>query len=277
MCCGQAYLSVHRAAALIVRDMYERNRPPFDTLPVGVPQFGRKIARLQEELTSKVQNHLLQAIEKGRLHSVSRSNTYPDFIEHGDQADAARSHIFYGDLINWLVNSGYEDSRFLAVGPAFEEYERQELELGKEVEHLLRRRRERKGADPNEIPTASTSMDDGYTDYLEDALQSRADVISELKQRLGLKPMTQEAGPLHPKERESLLALVAALYKARDKKLNDKELVGTLALPTAPNGRKLSQNTVRKYLDEAGSLPPSSRNKNKTSIAGKNSIDLKTI
>ena len=50
---GTLYLSVHRAAALIVRDMYERNRHPFDTLPVGVPQFGRKIARLQEELTSR--------------------------------------------------------------------------------------------------------------------------------------------------------------------------------------------------------------------------------
>lgn len=125
---GILSLSVRRAAALIVRDMYERNRHPFDTLVIGTPGFAGKLAKLQEDLTPKI--------------------------------------------------------------------------------------------------------------------------------------------PLHPKERESLLALVAALYRIRDKKLDDKELVGILSLPTVPNGRKLAQNTIRKYLEEAGSVRPNAKNKNKSSIDG---------
>ena len=152
----------------------------------------------------------MNAIQKGRLRAVSRVNTYRDFIEHGDQSQISRSYIFYGDLVNWLINSGYENSRFLAVGPAFQEYERQELSLGKEVEFFIYRRREHPGANANEPGEPAVEVGDGYVDYLEDALHRYADAVSELKQKLGLEPTAQESSPLHPKERDSLLGLVAA-------------------------------------------------------------------
>lgn len=103
-------------------------------------------------------------------------------------------------------------------------------------------------------------------DYLEDALRRSGDVISELKQKLGLEPTAQESNPLHPKERDSLLALVAALFELRDKRHTDKEIVGTLALTAVSSGKRLSENTVRKYLDEAGSLRQGRAKRNKTSI-----------
>ena len=263
---GILYLSVRRATALIVRDMYERNRPPFEALVVGTPDFAGQLAKLQESLTPSIRRHLMEAIEKGRLRSVSRVNTYRDFIENGDGAETARSYIFYGDLVNWLVNSGYEDSRFLAVGPAFQEYEQQELSLGKEVERFIQRRRERPGANANEPGEPTVEVGDGHVDYLEDALLRSADAVSGLKQKLGLEPTAQESSPLHPKERDSLLALVAALYELRDKRHTDKEVVGTLARTAASNGKRLAENTVRKYLDEAGSLRPDRTKRNKTSI-----------
>jgi len=176
---GVLYLSVRRATALIVRDMYERNRHPFDALVVGTPDFAGQLAKLQEALTLKLRQHLVEAIEEGRLRAVSKVNTYRDFIEHGDESQIARSYIFYGDLVNWLVNSGYEDSRFLAVGPAFKEYERQELSLGKEVELFIQRRRERSGANAPEPGKKAVEVGDGYVDYLEDALLRSADAISE--------------------------------------------------------------------------------------------------
>ena len=263
---GILYLTVRRATELIVRDMYERNRSPFDTLLTDTPGFAEKLAELQESLTPTIRQHLLDAIGKGRLRAVSKVNTYRDFIEHGDQQQAARSYIFYGDLMNWLINSGYENSRFMAIGPAFQVYERQELNLGKEVEFFIYKRREHPGANPNEPGEPAVEVGDGYVDYLEEALHRSADAVSELKQKLGLEPTAQESRPLHRKERDSLLALVAALYDLRDTRHTDKEVVGKLAQRAASNGRQLAENTVRKYLDEAGCLQPGSTKRNKSSI-----------
>ena len=263
---GILYLSVLRATELIVRDMCERNRPPFDQLLSDTPDFAEKLAKLQEALTQKILQNLVAAIEKGRLRVVSRVNTYHNFVEHGDESQVSRSYIFYGDLVNWLISSGYETSRFLAVGPALQEYERQELNLGKEVEFFIYKRRGRPGATANEPGEPAAEVGDGYVDYLEDALLRSADAVSKLKQKLGLEPTAQEASPLHPKERESLLALVAALFELRDKRHTDKEVVGTLALTATSNGKRLSENTVRKFLNEAGSLRPGRTNEIKAQL-----------
>lgn len=114
---GILYLSVHRAAALIVRDIYEWNRPPLTLSWLEHPATQESLQKLQEDLTRKIRIHLVKAIEKGRLPSVNQTNTYREFVEYGDQSNASSAYIFYGDLVNWLVNNGYEDSRFLAVSP----------------------------------------------------------------------------------------------------------------------------------------------------------------
>ncbi len=132
---------------------------------------------------------------------MSRTNTCSYFVEFGDRSDASRSHIFYGDLINWLVNSGYEDRRFLAVGPAFEAYEQQELNLGREVESLIRARREQRGQRQSERLAASEPVGFGYVSYLEETLDTSGQLITELKTQLGLAPVRVEHVRLHRKAR----------------------------------------------------------------------------
>ena len=249
---GILYLSVRRATALIVRDMYERNRPPFDTLVIGIPRFGKELARVQAELTPKIREHLMQAIEKDRLPAVHPTNSFQQFVEFGDESKAASSFIQYGDLVKWLVNSGYEDGRFLAVGPAFQAYEQQELNLGKEVERYIQGRRELPGANAREPGEQTVDLSDGYTDYLEDSLRRSADVISELKQKLGLAPIVNDGGPLDQKERDSLLALVAVLLTRWSAEIDDDPaLVGKIVLAMRNKPRYIGEGTVRKFLDQA--------------------------
>lgn len=247
---GILYLSVRRATELIVRDMYERNRSPFDTLLTDTPGYAEKVAGMQESLTPTIRQHLLDAIGKGRLRAVSKVNTYRDFIEYGDQSQVSRSYIFYGDLVNWLINSGYENSRFLAAGPAFQEYERQELSLAKEVEFFIYKRREHPGANANEPGQPAVEVGDGYVDYLEDALHRSGDAVSELKQKLGLAPIVSDAGPLDSKERNSLLVLVDALLTKWSADIHDDPaLVGKIALAMKNKPMNISEGTIRKCLD----------------------------
>jgi len=264
---GILYLSVPRAASLIVRDMYERNRYPFNTLLIGTSQFGKRIAKLQIELTAKIQKHILLSIEKGRLPAVSMTGNYKDFVDHGDEAPvASRTHIFYGDLVNWLINSGYEDKKFLSVGPAFEEYEQQELNLGKEVEYLIRKRRELQGYESSELSPESEYLGVTHGADLEDAVSRAADEIRDLKQRLQLAPASSEHGQLHKKEQDSILIILAAFLELRGLRESDKELVASIQRSTERMGHSLSVNTIRKWLRGAMELIPQPKHGNEKSI-----------
>lgn len=249
---GILYLSVRRATALIVRDIYERNRPPFDSLIVGIPGFAEELAKVQAQLTPKIREHLVQAIEKGRLPAVRPTTPFQHFVQHGDQSEASSSYIHYGELVNWLVNSGYEDSRFLAVGPAFEAYEQQELNLGKDVEQYIQNRREHPLASAIEHGNQCACRSDAYTDYLQEALLRSADVITELKQKLGLAPIVNDGGPLDQKERDSLLAFVAVLLVKWSAEIDDDPaLVGKIVLAMKNKPRYITEGTIRKFLNQA--------------------------
>ncbi len=87
-------------------------------------------------------------------------------------------------------------------------------------------------------------------DYLEDALLRSAGVNTELKQRLNLFPNSPVARPLHTKERNSMLALIAALKESRNDK-DDQGLVRNIQVEAEGLGLNLSANTIRKWLDEA--------------------------
>lgn len=244
---GILYLSLRRATALIVRDMYERNRPPFNSLTVGTPGFAEELAKVQAELTPKIREHLVRAIEKGGLPAVHPTNSFQHFVEFGDESEAASSYIYYGDLVNWLVNSGYEDSRFLAVGPAFEAYEQQELTLGKEVEHYLQKRRECPGASASERGDQGAYLDDAYTDYLYDALRHSNEVITDLKQRLDTLRSSPAFEQLQPREQDTLFVFVNSLLKL----LEEKGRIKSIQQQAEELGQEISPNTIRKWVREA--------------------------
>src|ERR1700722_9259994 len=86
---GILYLTVPRAASLIVRDLHEQARDPFSTLrsmDLTPSQLEKRTAKLQTELTVKIQAHMLRAISTGRLPSITKVGSLKDFIEYGDEA-----------------------------------------------------------------------------------------------------------------------------------------------------------------------------------------------
>ena len=259
---GILYLSVPRAVSLIVRDMYLGQYHPFNTLFAGTPQFARRIAKIQAELTKKIQKHILRAIETERLPAVKMTGKHRDFIDHGDEMPVeACAQIFYGDLVNWLINSGYQDSKFLSVGPAFEEYEQQELNLGKDVEYFIRKRRELQGYDPSELsPEGEYFGVSSGLDY-EKAVAEAAEEIRDLKQKLRLVPTPPESGNLHQKEQDSILIILSALLQLRGSKEKDKQLVTSIQRISDETGHSISANTIRKWLGEAMALVQKERDK----------------
>lgn len=258
---GILYLSVPRAVSLIIRDMYERSYYPFNTFFAGTPQFARRIAKVQADLTKKIQKHILRAIETERLPAVKMTGNHRDFIDHGDEVPVEScAQIFYGDLVNWLINSGYQDGKFLSVGPAFEEYEQQELNLGKEVEYFIRKRRELQGYDARELSPEVEYFGVGIGIDYEKAIAEAAEEIRVLKQKLILAPHPSEPGNLHKKEQDSILLVLCALLELRESKGKDKQLVTSIQRVAEQMGHSISANTIRKWLREATALVPKERN-----------------
>jgi hypothetical protein len=195
------------------------------------------------------------------LPAVKLTGNHRDFIDHGDEAPIeSRTHIFYGDLVNWLINSGYQHSKFLSVGPAFEEYEQQELNLGKDVEYFIRKRRELQGYDSSELSPESEYLGVANGPTLEEAVSQAADEIRDLKQRLHLAPALPEPGHLHKKEQDSILIILSAILELRGFKKKDKQLVTSIQRLAEQIGHSLSTNTIRKWLGEAINLIPKDRN-----------------
>jgi hypothetical protein len=85
---GILYLSVERATSLIVRDLYRCKNYPFSTLhgkKLAASKIEKQTAKLETELTTRIQKHMLQAISKGRLPAIIRRGNHEDFIEYGDE------------------------------------------------------------------------------------------------------------------------------------------------------------------------------------------------
>ncbi|WP_158942119.1 hypothetical protein [Granulicella sp. S190] len=257
---GILYLTVSRAASLIVRDLYKQGRYPFTTLRsmnLAASQLEKRTTKLQADLAGKIQAHMLQAISKGRLPSITKTGSLKDFIDYGDEAPIAdRTYVFYGDLLNWLVFSGFDDGMLPTDILAFEEYEASELALAKEVERLILVRRKLQGYDASEWKpsnewVASRDLVDDHGSDLEDAVSRALDDIQGLKQRLNEARTQHEPRHLHTKEQDSILIVLAALLEVKGHKGMDKELVSKVERKARHIDGGLSANTVRKWLREA--------------------------
>jgi len=109
------------------------NGYPFSTLSdmnLATPKFEKRSAKLEAELTTKIQAHLMQAISKGHLPSITMTASIKDFVEHGDEdPNGNRIYIFYDDFLKWLTVSGFDYGMFRSDTLGFEEYEASELAL----------------------------------------------------------------------------------------------------------------------------------------------------
>jgi hypothetical protein len=269
---GVLYLSIPRAASLMVADLHQRGRYPFSKLNargLSSAQHEKQEAKLRAQLTGKIQKHLLQAVAGNRLKAVVKVGTIRDFLENGDETLAAeRAFIFYGDLLEWLARSGYADKLLLVDRPAFEEYEDTEIALAKEIERLVRVRRELQGYGESELSPAKeyTSLSesgDGSDADLEEQLSRVLEENRALKKQLHNERHSPFQRQLHIKEQNSVLVVLAALLELRGRKSGDKELVPNIQRVAALMNHALSENTIRKWLTAGIALLPRAKAKAK--------------
>jgi hypothetical protein len=272
---GVLYLSVPRAASLMVADLHQRGRYPFSTLNarrLSAPQLEKQETKLRSQLTEQIQEHILEAIAGSRLKAVVKPGNIKEFLNKGDGSFAAeRTFIFYGDLLEWLARSGYADKVLLVDRPAFEEYEDSEIALAKEIERLVRVRRELQGYDESELKvpkeySSALEFGDGPGNDLEEQLSYVLEENRALKEQLNSRGDSPVERRLHRKEQNSMLIILAALLELRGSKGRDKELVPSIQRAAERMDHALSANTIRKWLGEAAGLIPRARLKTKSSI-----------
>ena len=135
---GLFYLSISDAASLIVEDLKRNNR----RVTFGMYEDAESTPEERETnfkkgvaaLTSDLQSRLLYAVRHSKVRSFSKSRTLEDFLQRGDEDHLPElTFVHYTDLIAWLTQFGYIDRLTFTERPAFEDYERNELDL---LEHL---------------------------------------------------------------------------------------------------------------------------------------------
>jgi hypothetical protein len=256
---GILYLSVPRAATLIVEALHEQDRYPFSSLRavnLTPTLLEERTVKLKTELLAKIQAYLVQAISKGRLQSVTKTGSLKEFIEYGDEAPIiSHTYIFYGELLNWLRNCGYEDGLFKGDFLEFEDYEDSELALAKEVEHLVRRRRELQGFDSSELESTNEWVMPESEPNFEGPLSRALDEIRNLKHQLYRASVSPRRRRLHGKEENSILIVLAALLKLKDA-TDDEDLVRNIKRTAHVMGLRISRNNIKTKLKEAFALMP---------------------
>jgi hypothetical protein len=239
---------------------------------LATPKFEKRSAKLEAELTTKIQAHLMQAISKGRLPSITMTASIKDFVEHGDEdPNGNRIYIFYDDFLKWLTVSGFDYGMFRSDTLGFEEYEASELALAKEVEHLIWVRRELQGYDVSELKPIreEVSIDDLVSkkeSNLEYAMSQALAEIRNLRRQLDRARTLSKQRLLHTKEQNSILIVLAALLEVRGYKNSEEKLASNIKSKARHIDGGLSTNTVDKWLKAARDLIPRSGGSVKKSI-----------
>jgi hypothetical protein len=259
---GILYLSVPRAASLIVDDLVIHNRSPFRKLQTTKENLSDSqredlAEKHRPELTAQVEARLLQEIASGRLASVTAIKDMEDVTQRIDEQNAAsRTYIFYGNLLRWLALSGYP-KQFLLESSVFGDYEDIEIALAKKVERLIFDHREMEGYSTDELRPFKKKefFWKSYDEEGPDLHRVLSPVILEnraLKQRLAQVQRMQKR--LHSKEEASILIVLAALLEERGYEDWNNGLVSKVAKKAERLLETVSINTVRTMLGKAMEL-----------------------
>lgn len=264
---GILYLSVSRAASLIVDDLVIHNRSPFRKLQktkgnLSDSQREDLAEKHRPELTKQVEARLLQEIARGRLASVTAIKDMEDVTQRIDEQNvASRTYIFYGNLLKWLAISGYP-KQFLLESAVFGDYEDIEIALAKKVERLILDHREMEGYSTDELKPFKKkeffwkSYDEDGPD-LNRVLSSVILENRDLKRRLAEVQRTQKR--LHPREEASILVVLAAVLVEKGYEDWKDGLVSNVARKAEELLETVTINTVRKMIGKAINLIEQSR------------------
>ncbi len=255
---GLFYLSISDAASLIVEDLKRNNR----RVTFGMYEDAESTPEERETnfkkgvaaLTSDLQSRLLYAVRHSKVRSFSKSRTLEDFLQRGDEDHLPElTFVHYTDLIAWLTQFGYIDRLTFTERPAFEEYERNELDLLEHLEEDVKVRRHLIGKriqSPLRTLALAASEEDAHLQIQE---QLAAALLSI--QRLKLENDSLYAqidqirlAPLNAKSKRSYVRLIAALCQMAKVNINGKDTVGTLTLATVHRRMPLSTGTVEELL-----------------------------
>jgi hypothetical protein len=257
---GIFYLNIPTAAALIVEDLKRSGRRATfgveeggdETLAEREKHFAKRITELIADLEAR----LLNSVERGKLRYCNQSRILEDFLQRGDQQFVPEyTYIHYSDLVRWLTEFGYVDQHHPNESPAFEEYERNELDLLENIENDTKVRRDQLGIRIQSYmrliaPPASE----------EDAqlrLQERLAEALELNQQLArenqaLKASVEQSGtkPINENSKRSYLRMIATLCRVAKIDTHNRETTALLEKKTKDFNLALNNSTVRKMLRE---------------------------
>lgn len=257
---GVFYINIPSAATLIVEDLKRNNQRVrfgmYDDADGSTEEREKNFQKGVAELISDLQMRLLHAVEHGKLKYFTKSRTLEDFLQKGDQMCLPElTFIHYTDLIAWLTHFGYIDRLISTDHPAFEEYERNELDLMENLENDVIVRRGSLGKriqSPLRVLVPPASQDDERL-QLQEQLAGAFMSLRELKrenEELHARVGEVKFAPLNEKAKRSYLRLIGALCKKAKIDINGTDTVGQLARDTLVNKRRLSKSTIAHLLEQ---------------------------
>ncbi len=255
---GLFYLSIPDAASLIVEDLKRNNRRVTFGMyedAEGTPEEREKnFKQGVATLTSDLQSRLLYAVRHGKVRSFSKSRTLEDFLQRGDEEHLPElTFIHYTDLVAWLTQFGYIDRLNFTERPAFEEYERNELDLLEHLEEDVKVRRHLIGKriqSPLRTLAPPASGEDAHL-QIQEQLAAALASIRELKQenqKLLISAEETRFAPLDENSKRSYVRLIAALCKKAGLDPNGSGTVGKITDASHELGKPVSNSTVLKLM-----------------------------
>jgi hypothetical protein len=257
---GIFYLNIRNAAALIVEDLKRSGRSTFGVEDDGKESLARREKRFAKriaELTTDLEARLLKSVENGRLRFVTQNPTLEDFLQRGDERHLPEyTYIHFSDLLKWLMDSGYVDRNSPTASPAFEEYERHELNLLEDMQDDLKLRRDQVGKRIRSYMNvlAPPSSEDDEQLRLKERLVEALERIQELErenQSQKLEIEQSDNKPINVRSKQAYLRMIALLCKSKATYLFTKrETIGIFERDTEKSPLALDNNTIRKIFKE---------------------------
>ena len=256
---GIFYLSIPNADALIVEDLKRSGRTTFGVEDRGTESRARREKRLANriaKLNADLEARLLKSVENGRLRFATQNRTLEDFLQKGDERYLPEyTYIHYSDLLKWLTDSGYVDRNSPTTSPAFEEYERNELDLLEDMQDDLKLRRDQVGKRIRSymnVLVPPSSEDDAQL-RLKERLAETLERIHELEhENQSLKSTIERADneTINVRSKQSYLRMIAILSKFTKYDLEKTEAIGSFERDTMTSPLALNNTTIRNIFHE---------------------------
>jgi len=248
---GIYHLTLNEAAELVVTDMWASGEFP----EIDEPEYwdGRmthpNMKELLSERVAKMYEQICASISAGRLDAICKR----DFDE---KIDTQFAFISFDNLVRWLDERGYHGGEIFddwieseanrRAAMAEHSYYLRAAQVGRlSNESLAFRRVMRDGGDIDESATIAELRAAVRQAFLE--MQALKTELDEVKST----PQTQNEKTLLPRERKTILTIIAALCKGASIDYTGRDAVAKIERLVNKAGYSITDDTIRKYLKQA--------------------------